>query len=204
MDHDEIVSCYDGLWDASPNTAQGLGWISTQAQEERFELIAACFGGSLIGCSILDAGCGDGSFAKWLVMSGYNGFRYLGIDSNQKAIASAEASFGKVQSSSIRFKCADVFDLFKESDSSSFDFVVCSGLFCGWESHDIDEAVVGLFELADRKLILNFRTAADPGAEYTVEPSHMLNIGLSVTSRLDLFHSKPKHDCMMVLEKERG
>lgn len=202
MDSSELRECYNALWDAAPDTAQGLGWFSREAQEERFEAIASCIPGALTQCSILDVGCGDGAFARWLVMSGYNGFRYLGVDSNQKAIASAGAHLGSVKSSGIKFGYADVSDLHEESEP--FDFVVCSGLFFGWEQDDIDEAVVRLFGLADNKLIFNFKTAGDPGAEYMIEPSHMLNVALSVTPRLDVFHGKPRHDCLMVMEKVKG
>ena len=70
--------------------------------------------------SILDVGCGDGEFYRYLRSVGYKG-SYTGIDINEKLIEKAKA----------RFLGVDFLhhDIYESKMENSFSFVVASGIF---------------------------------------------------------------------------
>lgn len=68
-------------------------WGSPETQALRFEVIVNMIGG-LQGCSILDLGCGDGAFERWLTQSNQLPSSLCGLDAigPQVACARAQAS----------------------------------------------------------------------------------------------------------------
>jgi len=59
--------------------------------------------------SLLDIGCGNGTLARALAVSGFNG-RYLGLDMSQELLAFAAAKMGELEQGTFHFRQADLSD----------------------------------------------------------------------------------------------
>ncbi|OPZ90297.1 MAG: trans-aconitate 2-methyltransferase [Firmicutes bacterium ADurb.Bin419] len=109
-----------------PNMGKGLpdykvlGWESKEAQELRFEMLAANV--DLENKKILDVGCGLGNLLEYLNCKGIN-VEYTGVDIIEDMI---EAAKGK--SLPGEFFCLDIFKHHHLEDNS-FDVLYTSGIF---------------------------------------------------------------------------
>lgn len=88
-DEEEVRDLYERAWTQHGATAEGMGWASAEEQANRFRLIAEQLDRGASPLSILDVGCGDGKFYIFLY-TGYNQFRYTGVDQNKAALDHAK------------------------------------------------------------------------------------------------------------------
>jgi tRNA (uracil-5-)-methyltransferase TRM9 len=81
---------------------------------------------------VLDLGCGNGRFAKWLDESSIQS-EYLGVDTNSFLLNTAKKSTSKLRNVAVSFQKNDfIKDLINEKNKlnigSSFDLIVCFGV----------------------------------------------------------------------------
>jgi len=79
---------------------------------------------NLSGQHWLDAGCGTGTLARWLLT---RGCQVLGVDAAAGMIAAANQITGQDRSSQLRFECIDTIERLHMKDES-FDGLLCSSV----------------------------------------------------------------------------
>ena len=100
-----------------------LGWGNKDRSDLRFEIFNQLF--EFQNLSILDFGCGFGSFYGFLKHLKIIPKSYLGIDINQNFIDTAKEKYPDVE-----FKCIDIIDdSFISNYYGKFDVAVSSGVF---------------------------------------------------------------------------
>lgn len=97
------------------NTFGGVSWSSKQNQEVRFRVLSEI--GDLNNSSVLDVGCGFGSFYKFL-STRFSGISYTGIDIVPEMINTCRQNFPGVS-----FLEGDI----SQVNLNKFDFVFASG-----------------------------------------------------------------------------
>lgn len=97
------------------------------------------------GMSVLDVGCGNGRFGKFLQENFTGEFSYVGIDSNQALLEEAEKSLVSLES--CRLIRADVLEgeEMENLRSDSFDLIVVFGVMHHVPSHDLRERLINLW-----------------------------------------------------------
>ena len=137
-----------------------------------------------LNLKILDVGCGNGEFVKYLNFHGFRG-SYQGIDLNANLISEATQRFPGV-----RFECKNI--LADPTDSS--DAVVMSGIFnadCGQTVQYIEAVVAAAFSMAREKVIFNaittyvtYRTAE----MFYLDPADAIAIAARLSGRFEIRH----------------
>jgi SAM-dependent methyltransferase len=121
----------------------------------RIGAIARLFGIAASGpdeCRVLELGCAEGMNLLPLAER-LPGARFVGIDSSQAQIATAEAARTACGISNARFVCADLRDF--ESEPDAFDFIIAHGIY-SWVPDDVK----------DRALAICARSLAPAGVAY--------------------------------------
>jgi 2-polyprenyl-3-methyl-5-hydroxy-6-metoxy-1,4-benzoquinol methylase len=93
---------------------RGAVWTEPEPPEELVKLIES---GRIRPCKVLDVGCGEGFYAIYLALKGFD---VTGMDISENAIAHAKENAAR-QNTRINFMPMDVADLGKMNDK--FDFV---------------------------------------------------------------------------------
>uniref|UniRef100_A0A7C3SQ70 Class I SAM-dependent methyltransferase n=1 Tax=Dictyoglomus turgidum TaxID=513050 RepID=A0A7C3SQ70_9BACT len=115
------------------NKDYSIFWSGKRAQESRFETLIKI--GDLNNKTILDVGCGWGSFFSFLKEKNINVKKYHGVDINEEVIKKAKNLFNLVKN--VTFEKRDI--LIDPLPSHSFDYVFASGIFAfdgdDWEDY---------------------------------------------------------------------
>jgi len=142
--YDETISKFG----ADSNNA--VHWSNQQTQYYRFEMVKKYIPNDS-SVSVLDIGCGNGEFFKYLNFSGFRG-KYTGYDINSRFIDATK----KIYSDNSDNFC--VKDILEDEISEKFDYVVLSGLFNNNYGQDdvwIQKIVKKMYQLSNKKVIFN-------------------------------------------------
>jgi SAM-dependent methyltransferase len=115
-----IVNYYKDRMKSAKEEYQILGWESKDAHQKRFEVFINSL--NFKNKSILDVGCGVGSFYGYLLENNIN-CKYFGVDIIEDMINLAKDKYKDVE-----FKNADILDenyIIKDA----YDIIVLSGIF---------------------------------------------------------------------------
>ncbi len=86
------------------------------------EFVDSCFGNSVVGKKLIDAGCGTGSLA---IILARRSAQVIGFDSDSKMIDVALEK--QPQALNLKFKVGDLIDEINKFEESKFDGILCFG-----------------------------------------------------------------------------
>jgi cyclopropane fatty-acyl-phospholipid synthase-like methyltransferase len=136
-----------------------LGWESEEAQYSRFDALISQI--ELENKTILDVGCGMGSFAEYLSKKNIKA-EYCGVDILESMIKCANE-----KDLDAKFYHCDIF-LDHPFENKSFDLVYASGIFnlnLGNNDDFLFKAVKLFFELSKETVAFNLLHCDSPGKE---------------------------------------
>lgn len=124
-------------------------WGSPETQSLRFSVIRDMAGG-FFGQRVLDLGCGDGAFARWLAACNDQPIAYLGLDA-------LEAQVHHAESDSPPWAQFRVVDLSQEWElDDRFDWVVLSGTLNTMDDVLVQRVLARAWSACDVGLVFNF------------------------------------------------
>lgn len=139
------------VWNGGNTEELEWGWKNKPKQTEKMELASTL----VMGCSVLDFGCGIGDLYGYLRRKGYDG-SYLGVDQSNAMLVRA-----RVQNPDGKFIAGN---LYGPLDLPSFDTVVCLDVL--HHQPDLEPGFSRLLSLAEKCLIvtlwINDRDAHHP------------------------------------------
>lgn len=176
-------------------------YSNQQTQYYRFELIKKHIPNDS-NISILDVGCGNAEFLKYLNFSGYRG-KYVGYDINDKFINASKDIYKEYN---VDFK---VIDILEDNITNKFDYVILSGLFnnnYGQDDTWIEKMINKMYQLANRKVIFNAistYTNFKDEEMYYVNPLNISDyIIRNLSSEMTLEHGKLPYNFQIVINKD--
>jgi len=194
-----ISKTYDDMLVSGSNDAERVGWGSIESQQERFRILTEI--GDLNNSSVLDVGCGLGSFQDYIDDACLNCV-YTGVDINPNMIQEA-----RKRHPSADFIQADITSDVHILKDRKFDYVFLSGaLNLSADSHKdaIARIVKEMFVLSNKGVAVNFLSIFSdyltPG-EYYCNPEVILQLAFSITKRVVLRHDYMSHDFTIYLYK---
>lgn len=125
----DIEAFFRGEFTAHGESAVGVGWNGTYAQEVRFEQLAKVIQPDR-PFTVLDFGCGYGAMAEWFRRSGFSFSHYYGVDIVKESLEAARSAYQGDETVSFH----ESFD-----DVPEVDYIVASGVFNIKMDHDYDE-----------------------------------------------------------------
>lgn len=196
----EMNERYDQALSESGGGNAAVLWADEQSQYLRFHELARHLDLSDSNKSLLDVGCGNGEFYKFLNFNGYRG-SYRGIDVNTGLLSEAGDRFPDIDVAAV--------DLMTSPVIGRFDYVVCSGLFnvnVGQKSDWVYTMVKKMFEHAEGLLAFNLIsthvTYVDPGMFY-VDPSECLSYCIrELSPQVSLSHHEPPYNYTTVVRRD--
>lgn len=117
----EIVDFYSDRIKTFGNSSKGVGWKDDNAQEIRFNQLLKVVQNKT-EFSINDFGCGAGQLYNYMLVQGYNSFRYYGYDMLDDMLQSA-------QNNIIPDAAVILAKIESASEMNSSDYSVASGTF---------------------------------------------------------------------------
>ena len=199
LDMTIISKTYDNMLVSGSNDAERVGWGSVDSQQERFRILTEI--GDLNNSSVLDVGCGLGSFQDYIDDACSNCV-YTGVDINHNMIQEA-----RKRHPSTEFIQADIASDVHILKDRKFDYVFLSGaLNLSADSHkdSIDRIVKEMFVLSNKGVAVNFLSMFSdylaPG-EYYCNPEVILQLAFSITKSVVLRHDYMSHDFTIYLYK---
>lgn len=178
---------------------RAVSWGSTESQQARFRIISEI--GELNNRSILDVGCGFGDLYAFLRQQDICPKLYVGIDINQKMIATARSRFPKAT-----FQVGDILD---SKLTEKFNYVVSSGIFGletpNWQA--VTEKILSrMYELCEIGVAVNFLSSFTLGKK--VADSHYANpadildfVCKNLSTRIILRHDYRPNDFTLYIYK---
>lgn len=146
---------------------------------------------------ILDIGCGNGEFLKFLKIHGFRG-RYHGIDLHPGMIAEAKQRFPDYD-----FERRDVLT----DPPKTADIAIMSGVFNAQvgQSDDYVRSVVGAaFAIVRNRVVFNaistHVTRRDPHMHY-IDPKDAIDIAAALTGRFELKHGTPSFNYTVCIHR---
>lgn len=183
-----IERYYDDTAELIQDSAKAMGWSSHFNQQIRFDVFNYLV--PLDNQTILDVGCGDGSFFHYLKDQSIV-HQYTGIDLSAKMVQRAQERYPGIN---IRKK-----DFFEET--RSFDVVVCSGALSMVPETDgmkfLYSAIDHLFSLANGHLLFNLLTSYHESKSKLFQrynPAEILELCFKMTPYVTLNHSYLPND----------
>ena len=136
-------------------TSQGVDWNSRDSQFLRFEQLAKVFG-SKNNFSILDFGCGYGSFIEYLNENNYRDIGYLGYDISLEMLKQANATYSEENISFID----------NLQDLNKVDYTIASGIFnvklntneANWKAY-IEKTLMSINKVSELGFSFNILTS---------------------------------------------
>ncbi|MBN1646785.1 MAG: class I SAM-dependent methyltransferase [Spirochaetales bacterium] len=180
---------------------KALGWENKAAHLRRFRTLAKYV--NLENRSVLDVGCGFGTFYDYLHEQGMK-VRYTGIDILPEMIKRA-----KDRHKGIEFSCIDLFDESLDFDLR-FDVVFASGIFnlnLGNNLEFLKKALVRFFGLANEIIAFNLLHEDSDNREdryfYTnpVTVTGLLRSFAGQYRDTEYYHSYQKNDFTVIIRK---
>jgi trans-aconitate methyltransferase len=134
---------------------KAVGWKSEMHQQKRFEVLAQI--GDITNCSLLDVGCGNGAFRKYMEDYEISFRQYIGIDINDSLLDSAIGAYAHLPNT-----------LFLKGDFTTAllpatDYIVASGAMSYYSSDEqfLEKAIGKLFDSCFIGLGVNLLSAVD-------------------------------------------
>lgn len=125
----DIRDFFRGEFEAHGESAVGVGWNGTYAQEVRFEQLAKVIQPEKL-FTVLDFGCGYGAMADWFRRNGYEFDHYYGVDIVPESLTAAKEIYQGDEKISFH---ADFHEI------PQVDYIVASGVFNIKRDHDYEE-----------------------------------------------------------------
>src|SRR5712691_950938 len=157
------------------NSPQALDW-SPEGQRRRFEILAEV--GNISGKRVLDLGSGLGDLFGFL-SARYSSVTYTGYEWSKVLVNEAKEKYPNAS-----FECRDVF---KDSFSGEFEFVLSSGLHnleTGTNEKDVERVLEKAWKVATEAVAVNMLSSyADRVKEgcHQYDPQRVLSAGLRLT-----------------------
>lgn len=176
-------------------------WHNQQTQYYRFELIKKYIPNDS-DVSILDIGCGNAEFLKYLNFSGFRR-KYVGYDINENFINASKEIYKEYDAD---FK---VIDILENNITDKFDYVILSGLFnnnYGQDDTWIKKMISNMYQLANRKVIFNAistYTSFKDEEMYYINPLNISDyIIKNLSAEMTLEHGKLPYNFQIVINKD--
>ena len=193
-----VVDYYNNLLHNGGCDFEISGWGSKESQDRRFAVLVEV--GDLSGCSVLDVGCGPGSFFGFIQEKGIQ-CGYHGVDINPHMVDLAQGRFPDAD-----FAVLDILSL--KQPSPTYDYLVLSGVFnLSQNRHkEIVEAMIHvMYRMARVAVAFNILSMKadffEPG-EYYARPGEILDFCLTMTRRVILRHDYMTHDFTVYMYRD--
>lgn len=189
---------YSKLCQNNPFSHKGVSWGDEQSQYLRFADITKHIS---LDSSVLEIGCGNASFYKFLNFLGFRG-TYTGFDINEDLLNEARAMYPNinVQKKNIQ----------EEQTSQRADFVTISGVFnidFGQDKIWIEKFLANAFKLCEKKLIFNaISTYAKPQTKgmFYINPVEILDFTIrNLSSNVIFEHGNLPCDFTLCVNKTK-
>lgn len=195
QDTRQVAAHYDRCVERHGDSPRSADWGSLDSQNKRFEVLADI--GILSGHTVLDVGCGLGSFYRFLAGKNIK-VDYTGLDISWKMAQHANMAIERGSIIQGNLDCIS-------GERKRFDWVVASGVFT-YGFSDVagvfNEAVEKMWRVAGSGVAFNVLSSwADtrtPG-ELQVDPSDILPLCSTLTRRVCLRHDYMPHDFTVYL-----
>ena len=192
--NDDLISYYSARL-ADTGTPWGAADCGSEASHRaRLRALADVMLGDMRLKSVLDVGCGGGSFIDVLTP----GTRYVGWDIVPEFIdTGARQEWPLIHSPTFQVR-----DLYDSTEVEAFDYVVASGLFQFAPSVQLERGVARMFALCRKAVAFNVLTRTDgtPG-EMAVAPRVLLDLCTRLTPRVVLRTDYLPNDATVYLYK---
>jgi SAM-dependent methyltransferase len=173
--HDDLTREYGN------GTAGALGWVNTESQLTRFEVLSSL--GNCDNRTVLDVGCGHGDLYPFLKAK-YPALMYAGIDNNASFLDIALERYGDKEQAT--FLLGD----FTSADLPPADYVFCCGAlsYYNQETDFIKNSIEKLFQTSRHGFGFNLlRKVKNPGSILVAyNPDDILAICRSLTTNIKL------------------
>lgn len=182
-------------------SSKSVLWDDPQTQYLRFYEIAKHLDLNGDKKTLLDLGCGNGEFYKFLNFVGFRG-SYMGYDINEMLLAQARKRFRNINVQNV--------DIIGEELSQRFDYVVLSGLFnvnVGQTLDWIQMFLKKMYALSEEIMVFNMISThvsyRDDGMFY-MNPAEMLSFCIENLSRRTTLahHNLPYNYTVAVFKDE--
>lgn len=180
------------------NDIRSVAWGSRESQEERFRIFSEM--ADLEGKTILDVGCGLGSFYGWL-KNRLKNFQYTGVDITPSMVELASASYPGIE-----FKVQNINDI--EKPEPLYDFVFASGIFnrkIAGHQIFVKQTIESMFSICRVGAafnILSTRSDFFEDEEYYAGPGEMLDYCMGLSRKSVLRHDYMPHDFTVYIYRE--
>jgi SAM-dependent methyltransferase len=202
--HHQIMKASNQVYNKSARqhkiNSNAVLWSDPQTQYLRFaELIKYLdLGGT--DKTILDVGCGNGEFYKFLNFMGFRG-QYTGYDINDLLLKQARQQFSHINVQHV--------DILSDKISKRFDYVVMSGLFnlnMGQTSAWVHEFINKIFLLCKEVTVFNaITTQVNHNSEkmFYLDPAETFSFCIRhLSPRVTLAHHHLPYNYTMAIYKE--
>lgn len=197
-ENQKLGEYYDRLLATYGPNHRALGWFDPETQRKRF-LVAEMMG-DFTGASVLDVGCGFGSFYQYLTENKLAIKAYTGLDVSPQMIKEAQ-----LKSPEAAFICGDVFTTeFKEK----FDYVVACGVFNNRMPQQevyLQQVLTKMFALTKKGLAVSMLSSLTPeklkfkDTLYYYEAPRVLAACFRITRYVELRHNYLPNDFTIYL-----
>lgn len=205
--HNEIlasqIKAYDHAVDAFGVTSKAVMWDDPQTQYFRFAELIRCVDLNDDKKKLLDVGCGNGEFFKFLNLMGYRG-TYTGYDINKKLLAQAEKRFASINVKNVNI-------LSNEPSDKEFDYVTLSGVFnmnTGQTPAYVYEFLTRMFSMCNIAIAFNLIsthvTFRDERMFY-LDPAETLAFCIAnLSKRTSLYHGNLPYNYTVIVYKNES
>lgn len=171
--------------------ARGLHWRSQEAQDIRFDQLAALLPSD--ARTIVDAGCGFGDLYLYLHSNGRDSIGYVGLDALE--IMVAEASSRTAQPI---YQCDVLHDPLIEGE-----FYLCSGALNILTRYEAHRFIRRCYDASSRGVIFNFLEGEDTSMTYNyLRATQIEALGKHLGARIEFRRGYYKEDCTAAFYKE--
>ena len=199
-DRKQTINRYNERFEKFGKSVESLGWSGGEkSQNQRFKTI--CEIGIQDGHSILDVGCGFGTFFQFL-KNKYTNLNYTGVDINQKFIDIAQADF----EDAVFLKK----DILTDKIDFKYDWVVASGIFNTILEHEnniiyVNEMIKKMYSLSTMGIVIDFmHEFVDYRSEgsFYVKLNDIFSIVRPMTTAINLRMDYLNYECMFHIYKK--
>lgn len=191
---------YSKLCKENPFSHKGASWGDQQSQYLRFSEISKHLNLDE-KTSILEVGCGNAEFYKYLNFIGFRG-SYAGFDINDDLLNEAKKLYPNINVANL--------DILEDEILGEFDYVCISGVFnidFGQDVKWVEKMLAKSYEIAQKKLIFN---AISTYVNFTTEGMFYINpfeisdfIIKNLSPNFTLTHGMPPCNYTISIEKTK-
>lgn len=192
-----IIDFYTQNVERYKNDFRAAVWGSKESQEKRFEILSQI--GDIPKRTLLDVGCGTGSFYDWLTTRGY-ALDYTGVDITPATVSVALETHPRV-----KFRVENILE--RKTVEADYDYTFASGIFNRkMPDHEaflkaMIERMFALCRLGVGFNILSAKADHQKVDEYCADPGEIANFCLTLSRRVMLRHDYMPHDFTVYLYK---